>query len=83
MGWDAASPEQIEDMKDYIGAEDLSGLTEEDLDNGRCINHMTDEEVLAIVEKHGGYEMSGGGWVDTGGRSDGHTSMAPHGQWAS
>jgi hypothetical protein len=82
MGWDAATPEQIEDMKDYIGAEDISGLTEEDLDAGKCINKMTDAEILDIIDKHGGYEAVGGGWVDTNGNSDDHVSMAPHGQWA-
>jgi hypothetical protein len=78
MGWDAASPEQIQDMQDYICDADLP-RTQEQVDRGAY--YLSDEEVLDIIDKHGGYEALGGGWVATGGNTDGHVSMVPHGQW--
>lgn len=82
----SATPDQIEDMKAYVAAAGLDGLTDEDVEAGRCVQDFTDEEVLSIVEGAGGYEGPNG-WVSHGGPpggaapDDGHVSMEPHYQW--
>lgn len=78
MGWHQASPEQIDDMKEYLCDADLL-RTEDQRDRGAY--NLTDEEVLDIIDRNGGYDDVNGNWVDTGGAESDQVSMAPHGQW--